>query len=1047
MSMTHPSAAAIYSDESALDRLAHVIDHVSHLLPAQGPITSFIHHNTLHAFEHLPFDQAVRQGGQMFGCEPYLAEADFRAELARGRIQLDDLQAVLREDLASGADEPILHFASRLELRLAMLRFPLAAGTSAELHWFMTETEALRRFDEHAPPATRTQIVEQTRHWAMRDLQSIEPLHGAFQDSQRRMRQPLSALFQQFDRGLMEHWSDETWQSFTLQALWRVCRAGVHGVKWNPRSEPHPTRHRDLLLEATGEDTDQLVNELLIRLSAGLTDQGLARWPLPGRRHGLLHAFCQIFGVFGDPPDRWLRGLREEIDRKTSPRVSSLEWIHESLTALGVDEQEWEPFLRDTLLALRGWAGMIRQVALRSDKVVHTIESDSLLDYLAIRLLLERFALDFVARRSLPGYAGDLAKLRQHLRDVGRFNARETRHQNVDVRAFAVFQLAQFMSWLPRDLYRLSHSQWALLVGEIEAFDNFERRRIYQHAYERRYRIETLDAIAVSAAQPKSRSESIRFQAIFCIDEREESFRRHLEEVSPDVETFGAAGFYGVAMYYRGVADAHYMPLCPIVALPQHWVMEDVAYPLEKQHQRRAWFRRTIGSASHQMHVASRSATGGAVSALFGVLATAPMVMRVVFPRWKAALRRSMWKFVAPPPQTQLLLERASARPSDENGGIGYSVKEMADVVERLLRDIGLTSGFARLVFIIGHGSSSHNNPHESAYNCGACGGGCGGPNARAFAQMANDSRVRRLLEERGIAIPTETAFVGGVHDTCNDGVEFFDLDRTPLSHKADLLDLQECWLETRRRNARERCRRFVSAPLTLTNEEALHHVESRAEDLAQARPECGHATNAVCFVGRRTRTRNLYMDRRTFLVSYDPTQDDPEAAILARILAAVVPVCAGINLEYYFSRIDSVGWGCGTKLPHNVTSLLGVMDGAASDLRPGLPWQMVEIHEPVRLLFIIENSPNAMLGIMERNPMIGQLCRNGWVQIATLDPHSSDLQLFDGEEFNAYSPTQEHLPRAHSSVSWYRGWRDHLGYAMILPPPGDESRIGASHQ
>jgi uncharacterized protein YbcC (UPF0753/DUF2309 family) len=277
--------------------------------------------------------------------------------------------------------------------------------------------------------------------------------------------------------------------------------------------------------------------------------------------------------------------------------------------------------------------------------------------------------------------------------------------------------------------------------------------------------------------------------------------------------------------------------------------------------------------------------------------------------------------------------------------------------------------------------------------------------------------------------------FIGGVHDTCNDGVEFFDLDRTPLSHKADLLDVQEAWFETRRRNAHERCRRFVSAPLTLSTEEALHHVESRAEDLAQARPECGHATNAVCLVGRRSRTRSLFMDRRTFLVSYDATQDDAEATILARVLGAVVPVCAGINLEYYFSRIDSPGWGCGTKLPHNVTSLLGVMDGAASDLRPGLPWQMVEIHEPVRLLFVIENTPAAMLGIMERNPMIGQLCRHGWVQVATLDPESNDMKLFDGEEFVPYWPTKDHLPRAHSSLSWYRGWRDHLGYAMISPP------------
>src|SRR5205814_950645 len=109
-------------------------------------------------------------------------------------------------------------------------------------------------------------------------------------------------------------------------------------------------------------------------------------------------------------------------------------------------------------------------------------------------------------------------------------------------------------------------------------------------------------------------------------------------------------------------------------------------------------------------------------------------------------------------------------------------------------------------------------------------------------------------------------------------------------------------------------------------------------------------------------------LDRRSFLVSYDPTQDGIDHAILARILGAVVPVCEGINLQYYFSSIDSQGWGSGTKLPHNITSMLGVMDGAASDLRTGLPWQGVEIHEPFRLLFVIETTPEAIEEIMESN-------------------------------------------------------------------------------
>ena len=208
--------------------------------------------------------------------------------------------------------------------------------------------------------------------------------------------------------------------------------------------------------------------------------------------------------------------------------------------------------------------------------------------------------------------------------------------------------------------------------------------------------------------------------------------------------------------------------------------------------------------------------------------------------------------------------------------------------------------------------------------------------------------------------------------------------------------------------------------------------MDARAEDLAQVRPEWGHATNALCVVGQRARTRGLYLDRRAFLISYDPAQDADDAPVLARILAAAVPVCAGISLEYYFCHVDPTGYGCGTKLPHNITSLLGVMDGAASDLRTGLPWQMVEIHEPVRLLFIIETTPARMLGIMDRNPLIGRLVRNGWVQLAVLDPAGPDVQLFQRGAFRPYTPLARQLPAAASSADWYRGWRDHLEFATI---------------
>src|SRR5271155_1838303 len=120
-SVSPKNASHVRGDQATrLSRLKEVIGHASHVLPAQGPITVFIHHNTLHAFEDMPFHEAVKKGAQVFGCHPYLSEDKYRDALARGRIRFSDLQDVLEEDLGTRADEEIPCFGTRLGLWLAM---------------------------------------------------------------------------------------------------------------------------------------------------------------------------------------------------------------------------------------------------------------------------------------------------------------------------------------------------------------------------------------------------------------------------------------------------------------------------------------------------------------------------------------------------------------------------------------------------------------------------------------------------------------------------------------------------------------------------------------------------------------------------------------------------------------------------------------------------------------------------------------------------------------------------------------------------------------
>ena len=300
------------SQSTLRDRLQEAIDHAAELLPAQGPIRVFIHHNTLHSFEHLPFDDGVRVGAEIFGCEPYLKESVYRQKYEQGRIRVEDLTAVLKDELGPRAAEPILCFGSRYEIYLAMLRHPLRQATGDELRWLMAETEALRQFRPEAPFAVERHTVLETRQWVQRiavDLQT-----GTKGDSAAETPGVVAELLREHSNRPPDRWSDAEWEAFTLELLWRICRHGIHAVQEPKVKRRSPLRHRDALLQATGHDSDLLVHDVLIRFCASFLDQGFAQWPLPGREQGFAAAFAGIYRPARWQPERWRAGFAAAHD-------------------------------------------------------------------------------------------------------------------------------------------------------------------------------------------------------------------------------------------------------------------------------------------------------------------------------------------------------------------------------------------------------------------------------------------------------------------------------------------------------------------------------------------------------------------------------------------------------------------------------------------------------------------------------------------------------------------------------------------------------------
>lgn len=514
---------------------------------------------------------------------------------------------------------------------------------------------------------------------------------------------------------------------------------------------------------------------------------------------------------------------------------------------------------------------------------------------------------------------------------------------------------------------------------------------IWQNAFEWTYYDHVLAML--SAQKGKANGNHDRsFQSLFCLDDRSGSLRRHLEQIDPACDTFGTPGFFGTSFFFQAEPDRGYTKQGPAQSKPRHLIKQ-----LGSTQPRDKGLDLPIGSNS--------LFRGWLISQTLGFWATFKLLLNIFRPQSSLVTPETVKEQDNAP---WLSIENSASYQLENGLQIGYTVHEMAGSVESVLRSIDLTNDFTRIIYVIGHGASSVNNPHYAAYDCGACSGNSGGINARVFAWMANHRKVRELLLKKEVRIPDHTQFVGALHDTTRDDITFYDIQILSKENRQHHDANRNAFVKALDLNAKERAGRFASVAPQLTPEKAHQVVRSRSVSLFEPRPELNHATNAVCIIGHRNLSKGLFWDRRLFMNSYNYASD-PDGKALFDILSAATPVCAGINLEYFFSRTDNHRLGAGSKLPHNVMGLFGVANGMEGDLRTGLPSQMTELHDPVRLLMIVEHFPSVVSMVIGRSAQLREWFANQWVHLVVIKPDSRTFLRFKDDRFVPYHPAAYH--------------------------------------
>jgi uncharacterized protein YbcC (UPF0753/DUF2309 family) len=667
---------------------------------------------------------------------------------------------------------------------------------------------------------------------------------------------------------------------------------------------------------------------------AAYFDEGQSVWRLPSRSLRPYAAWRAAMRHDRNPEVMGIAGFRAAVAELPADPVAAIEAV---LREQAIPDRAVADYLHQALSDIGGWAAYARYLVWNNE--LYGREDDTLVQLLAIRVVW--------------GYTLFL----EH-------------RQNKDFRE-AWHRAMQAAATPPED-EQLGHDP------DI-AIDS-----LLQEAYEGGYQRRLLAQIGQNTVEIRSKSAALRkqVQAAFCIDVRSEVYRRAFESVFTDAETLGFAGFFGYPIEYVQIGHVAGGAQCPVLLTPKFVVCEGVKNASNdeeaeilglRQLRRRAakaWKSFKLAAVSSFIYVE-------AAGLLYAskILSDSLSLTRPVKDPNIDGLDKQVQGRVGPRIEARTVGGRQT----------GFDATQRLIQAEAVLRGMSLTDKFARLVLLIGHGSTTANNPHASGLDCGACGGHTGEANARVAALILNLPDVRAGLRGRGIDIPEDTWFLGCLHDTTTDDIQIFDANDAPATHTDEIRRVRG---RLSRASSLARLERAVLLGVP-EGPKTESRVLARSRDWSQVRPEWGLAGNAAFIAAPRTRTRGIDLGGRAFLHDYD-WRSDRDFGVLQLIMTAPMVVASWINLQYYGSTVNNRAFGAGNKVLHNVTGTIGVLEGNAGDLKVGLPWQSVHdgrrlVHEPLRLNVVIEAPLEAINGVIAKDRAVRELVDNRWVHLFAL--------------------------------------------------------------